>query len=109
MKASSLQGVKLSKQPGCQGHVSVKGDPGVDLGGPGALTVLLLVKWLLVLLVFEWSVLTGPLNLLIRRRAGTDGALPAAVGQRESEKCFLCNMEVRLAAAQEDDLLCAHI
>lgn len=108
MKATSLQGVKLSKQPGCQGHVSLKGDPGVDLGGPGVLIVLLLVKRLLVLLVFDWNVLTGLLNLLIRCRAGTDGALPAAVGQQESEKCFLCNMEVRLAAAQGDDLLRAH-
>lgn len=53
MKATSLQGVKLSKQPGCQGHVSLKGDPGVDLGRPGVLIVLLLVKRLLVLLVFD--------------------------------------------------------
>lgn len=62
MKATSPQRVKLSKQPGCQGHVSLKGNPGVDLRGPLVLLVLLLAKLLLVLLVSDWIVLTGLLS-----------------------------------------------
>lgn len=81
MKVTSLQGVKLSKQPGCQGHVSLKGDPGVNRGSLGALGVRLLVKLLLVPLVFQWDFLPGFFNLLILCRTGTHGALPAAVGQ----------------------------
>lgn len=81
MKATSLQGVKLSKQPGCQGHVSLKGDPGVDLGASGQVFFFFPSFLVTCASRFDWSVLTGHLNLLIRSRAGTDGALPVALGQ----------------------------